>query len=77
MGGPPRLIDLSVARTVQDAAKVRAPIGTDELHGARAARAGRSARPARRRLGLAGTLCTALTQNQAAGCRPPAAPHAA
>ena len=29
MGGPPRLIDLSVARTLEDAARLRAPIGTD------------------------------------------------
>ncbi len=29
MGGPPRLIDLSVARTVAEAAALRAPIGTD------------------------------------------------
>src|SRR3954469_4036770 len=29
MGGPPRLIDFSVARTLADAARVRSPIGTD------------------------------------------------
>ncbi len=29
MGAPPRLIDLSVARTLDEAAKLRAPIGTD------------------------------------------------
>jgi len=29
MGGPPRLIDFSVARTIRDAAALRAPIGTD------------------------------------------------
>jgi len=29
MGAPPRLIDLSVARTFEEAAAVRAPIGTD------------------------------------------------
>src|SRR4051812_9122220 len=29
MGGPPRLIDLSVARTITAAAAARAPIGTD------------------------------------------------
>jgi serine/threonine-protein kinase len=29
MGGPPRLIDLSVARTVEDCRKLRSPTGTD------------------------------------------------
>ncbi len=29
MGAPPRLIDLSVARTLEQAAKLRSPIGTD------------------------------------------------
>lgn len=29
MGGPPRLIDLSVARTVDECAELRSPIGTD------------------------------------------------
>ncbi len=29
MGGPPRLIDLSVARTLHQAAALRSPIGTD------------------------------------------------
>src|SRR4051812_35521665 len=31
MGGPPRLIDLSVARTVEEAAALRASIGTDSF----------------------------------------------
>jgi serine/threonine protein kinase len=29
MGAPPRLIDLSVARTLAEAARVRSPLGTD------------------------------------------------
>ena len=29
MGGPPRLIDLSVARTVEQCAKLRSPVGTE------------------------------------------------
>lgn len=29
LGAPPRLVDLSVARTVEDAARIRTPVGTD------------------------------------------------
>ncbi|HEY7756104.1 MAG TPA: serine/threonine-protein kinase [Actinomycetota bacterium] len=29
LGAPPRLIDLSIARTVEDAARLRSPVGTD------------------------------------------------
>ena len=39
MGGPPRLIDLSVARTLEQAASERAADRHRQLHGARAARA--------------------------------------
>jgi serine/threonine protein kinase len=61
MGGPPRLIDLSVARTVAEAAKVRAPIGTDAyMAPEQCAPDGRLGPPADI-FGLAATLYTALT----------------
>ena len=60
MGAPPRLIDLSVARTVEEAAKVRVPIGTDGFMAPeQRAPDGRLGPPADV-FGLAGTLCTAL-----------------
>ena len=77
MGAPPRLIDLSVARTVEEAAKLRVPIGTDGLHGARAARPGRSPRAAGGRLRPGGHAVHRADRRQAAGRRPAAAPHAA
>ena len=61
MGGPPRLIDLSVARTLEEAARVRSPIGTDTFMAPeQRAPDGRLGPPADV-YGLAGTLCTALT----------------
>ena len=51
MGAPPRLIDLSVARTLAEAAAVRAPIGTDAYMAPEQRAARVRARPARRRLG--------------------------
>ena len=50
MGGPPRLIDLSVARTVDEAARAAHPDRHRRLHGPRAVRARRPPRPAGRRL---------------------------
>ncbi len=50
MGAPPRLIDLSVARTFAEAAARARPDRHRRLHGARAARSRTAARPARRRL---------------------------
>ena len=66
MGGPPRLIDLSVARTLEEAATVRVPIGTESFMAPeQRAPDGRLGPPADV-FGLAGTLCTALT-----GIKPP------
>ncbi len=66
MGGPPRLIDLSVARTLEQAASERSPIGTDSyMAPEQRAPDGRLGPPADV-YGLAGTLCTALT-----GVKPP------
>ena len=66
MGAPPRLIDLSIARTVEDAARLRGRIGT-QMYMAPEQRDpdGRIGPPADV-FGLAGTLCTALT-----GAKPP------
>ena len=50
MGGPPRLIDLAVARTLAEAARAARPDRHRRLHGPRAVRARRPPRPARRRL---------------------------
>jgi serine/threonine protein kinase len=61
MGGPPRLIDLSVARTFDEAALVRSPIGTDAYMAPEQCRPdGRLGAPADI-FGLAATLYTALT----------------
>jgi serine/threonine protein kinase len=61
MGGPPRLIDLSVARTVAEAAALRSPIGTDAFMAPeQCAPDGRLGPPADV-FGLAATLYTALT----------------
>src|SRR4051794_21758669 len=65
MGGPPRLIDLSVARTVAEAATLRTPIGTDAyMAPEQCAPDGRLGPPADV-FGLAATLYTGLT-----GARP-------
>src|SRR3954471_7856564 len=61
MGGPPRLIDLSVARTLEAAAALRSPIGTDAyMAPEQCAPDGRLGPPADI-FGLAATLYTALT----------------
>jgi serine/threonine protein kinase len=61
MGGPPRLIDLSVARPVAEAAALRNPIGTDAFMAPEQCRpAGRLGPPADV-FGLAATLYTSLT----------------
>jgi eukaryotic-like serine/threonine-protein kinase len=61
MGGPPRLIDLSVARTFDEAAKLRSPIGTDAYMAPEQCEPdGRLGAPADV-FGLAATLYTALT----------------
>src|SRR3954447_19766872 len=61
MGGPPRLIDLSVARTLEEAAALRSPIGTDAyMAPEQCAPDGRLGPPADI-FGLAATLYTALT----------------
>jgi serine/threonine protein kinase len=61
MGGPPRLIDLSVARTFQEAAALRSPIGTDAYMAPEQCEPdGRLGAPADV-FGLAATLYTALT----------------
>jgi serine/threonine protein kinase len=64
MGGPPRLIDLSVARTLEEAAAVRSPIGTDAYMAPEQCEPdGRLGAPADV-FGLAATLYTALTGTQ-------------
>jgi serine/threonine protein kinase len=61
MGGPPRLIDLSVARTCDEAAALRSPIGTDAYMAPEQCEPdGRLGAPADV-FGLAATLYTALT----------------
>jgi serine/threonine protein kinase len=61
MGGPPRLIDLSVARTFDEAARLRSPIGTDAYMAPEQCEPdGRLGAPADI-FGLAATLYTALT----------------
>jgi eukaryotic-like serine/threonine-protein kinase len=61
MGGPPRLIDLSVARTLEQAAAVRTPIGTDSFMAPEQREPDGRLGPPTDVFGLAGTLCTALT----------------
>jgi eukaryotic-like serine/threonine-protein kinase len=64
MGAPPRLIDLSVARTIADARRLRKPVGTDAYMAPEqcdpAARPGAVGPPADV-FGLAATLCHAVT----------------
>ena len=61
MGGPPRLIDFSVARTIADAAKLRTAIGTDAYMAPEQCEPdGRLGAPADV-FGLAATLYTGLT----------------
>lgn len=45
MGGPPRLIDLSVARTVEQCASLRSPVGTDAYMAPEQALAERDGQP--------------------------------
>ena len=65
MGLPPRLIDLSIARTARARRPDRGPLGTDRLHGARAVRRPRGERgpigPAADAWGLGATLFHAVT----------------
>jgi serine/threonine protein kinase len=61
MGGPPRLIDFSVARTVQDAAALRVPIGTDAYMAPEQCEPDGRLGPAADVFGLAATLYTGLT----------------
>jgi serine/threonine protein kinase len=66
MGGPPRLIDLSVARTLTEAARLRSPIGTDAYMAPEQREPdGRLSSPADV-FGLAATLHTALTGERSA-----------
>jgi serine/threonine protein kinase len=67
MGGPPRLIDLSVARTLADAAAIRVPIGTDAYMAPEQRHPDGRLGPPTDVFGLAITLATGLT-----GMRPPA-----
>ena len=60
MGGPPRLIDLSVARTFEDAAALRAPIGTDAFMAPEQQAPNGNVGPAADIFGLAKTLARAL-----------------
>ena len=66
MGGPPRLIDLSVARTRRGGREGARTDRHRQLHGARAARARRSPRPARRRLRPGGHAVHRADRRQAA-----------
>lgn len=66
MGGPPRLIDLSVARTLDEAQRVRARIGTEAFMAPEQRDPDGRLGPPADVYGLAGTLCTALT-----GTKPP------
>jgi serine/threonine protein kinase len=66
MGAPPRLIDLSVARTVEQAAEVRHAIGTDSYMAPEQRSPDGRLGPPADVFGLAGTLCIALT-----GTKPP------
>ena len=61
MGGPPRLIDLSVARTLAEAAALRAPIGTDAYMAPEQCEPDGRLGPPADVFGLAATLYTGLT----------------
>ncbi len=61
MGGPPRLIDLSVARTLAAAAALRAPIGTDAYMAPEQCKPDGRLGPPADVFGLAATLYTGLT----------------
>lgn len=61
MGGPPRLIDLSVARTLHQAAALRSPIGTDAFMAPEQCEPDGRLGPPADVFGLAATLYTALT----------------
>ena len=61
MGGPPRLIDFSVARRVEDAAALRVPIGTDAYMAPEQCEPDGRLGPAADVFGLAATLYTGLT----------------
>jgi serine/threonine protein kinase len=61
MGAPPRLIDLSVAHTVEEAAKLRAPVGTDAYMAPEQRAADGRVGPPTDVWGLAATLHAALT----------------
>src|SRR4051812_31990359 len=63
MGGPPRLIDLSVTRTLEEAAALCSPIGTDAFMAPEQCAPGQSGDvgPPADVFGLAATLYTALT----------------
>ena len=61
MGGPPRLIDLSVARTLAAAAALRAPIGTDAYMAPEQCEPDGRLGPPADVFGLAATLYTGLT----------------
>jgi len=60
MGGPPRLIDLSVACTLEEAAKLRSPIGTDAFMAPEQREPDGRLGPPADIYGLAGTLRVAL-----------------
>ena len=71
MGGPPRLIDLSVARTTEQAARLRSPIGTDAYMAPEQAAPDGRVGPPTDIFGLAATLHTALTgERRVAGSLP-------
>jgi serine/threonine protein kinase len=71
MGGPPRLIDLSVARTTEEAARLRSPIGTDAYMAPEQAAPDGRVGPPTDIFGLAATLHTALTgERRVAGSLP-------
>ncbi len=61
MGGPPRLIDLSVARTVAEAAALRSVVGTDAFMAPEQAAPDGRIGPAADVFGLAATLYIGLT----------------
>jgi serine/threonine protein kinase len=60
MGAPPRLIDLSVARTLDEAVALRSPIGTDAFMAPEQRKPHGDVGPPADIFGLAGTLRFAL-----------------